>query len=91
VQVNWTREDFQEDRQRYQRALDDLLSKGLTDGHPLIERQRRRLRTADRVLTDPAYGMTAVPVPHPTCIDVTGTDQEPRSEWACGPECPKEA
>jgi hypothetical protein len=29
--------------------------------------------------------------PHPTCIDVTGTDQEPRSEWACGPECPKEA
>lgn len=29
--------------------------------------------------------------PHPTCIDVTGTDQTPRSEWACGPECPKEA
>jgi hypothetical protein len=24
-------------------------------------------------------------------IDVTGTDQEPRSEWICGPECPKEA
>lgn len=28
--------------------------------------------------------------PHPTCIDVTGSDQT-RSEWACGPECPKEA
>lgn len=24
-------------------------------------------------------------------LDVTGTDQPPRSEWACGPECPKEA
>lgn len=29
--------------------------------------------------------------PHPTCIDVTAIDQTPRSEWACGPECPKEA
>jgi hypothetical protein len=29
--------------------------------------------------------------PHPTCVDVTATDQTPRSEWICGPECPKEA
>ena len=29
--------------------------------------------------------------PHPTCRDVTGIDQTPRSEWICGPECPKEA
>jgi hypothetical protein len=29
--------------------------------------------------------------PHPTCIDVTATDQTPRSAWTCGPECPKEA
>ena len=28
---------------------------------------------------------------HPTCIDVTAIDQPPGSEWACGPECPKEA
>lgn len=35
--------------------------------------------------------MTAAPVPHPTCIEVTGIDQTPRSQWACGPQCPKEA
>jgi hypothetical protein len=29
--------------------------------------------------------------PHPTCIDVTAIGQTPRSEWTCGPECPKEA
>jgi len=29
--------------------------------------------------------------PHPTCIDVTGIDQPPRSAWTCGPDCPKEA
>jgi hypothetical protein len=29
--------------------------------------------------------------PHPTCIDVTAIDQEPRSAWTCGPDCPKEA
>lgn len=29
--------------------------------------------------------------PHPTCRDVTGTDQQARSEWVCGPQCPKEA
>jgi hypothetical protein len=29
--------------------------------------------------------------PHPTCRDVTAIDQTPRSEWICGPECPKEA
>lgn len=34
---------------------------------------------------------TAVNRPHPTCIDVTAIDQTPRSEWICGPECPKEA
>jgi hypothetical protein len=30
-------------------------------------------------------------LPHPTCIEVTGNDQPPRSAWTCGPDCPKEA
>jgi hypothetical protein len=89
--VNWSREEFQQDRERYQRELDALLAQGHVEGHPLVERQRRRIETVDRVLTDPAYGLTAVPVPHPTCIDVTVFGQTPRSEWICGPECPKEA
>lgn len=54
--MNWTREQFEQDRQRYQRELDELLDKGLPEGHPLVERQRRRIETVDRVLTDPAYG-----------------------------------
>jgi hypothetical protein len=89
--MSWTREDFQQDRERYQRELDALLAQGLTDPHPLVERMRRRIETVDRCLTDPAYGLTAVPVPHPTCVDVTGIDQEPRSVWTCGPDCPEEA
>jgi hypothetical protein len=56
--VNWTREELEQDRQRYQHELDTLLAQGLTDGHPLIERQRRRIETVDRVLTDPAYGLS---------------------------------
>jgi hypothetical protein len=55
--VNWTREDFEQDKTRYQQDLDALLALGLTDGHPLVERQRRRLETVNRVLTDPAYGL----------------------------------
>lgn len=56
--MRWTREEFEQDRQRYQRELDALLDRGLPDGHPLVERQRRRIETVDRVLTDPAYGLT---------------------------------
>jgi hypothetical protein len=89
--VNWTREDYVQDRQRFQREIETLLGQGLDEKHPLVERNRRRLKTVDRVLTDPAFGMTAVPVPHPTCIDVTGTDQQARSAWVCGPQCPEEA
>ena len=37
------------------------------------------------------FTVDAAQGPHPTCIDVTGIDQEPRSEWTCGPDCPKEA
>jgi hypothetical protein len=51
----------------------------------------------DRDCPDHTYGRPA-PEPrywgehpaHPTCRDVTATDQTPRSEWICGPECPKE-
>jgi hypothetical protein len=89
--MNWTRKQFEQDRQRYQRELDTLHAHGYTDGHPLVEQQRRRLKIVTRMLTDPAYDLTAVPVPHPTCIDVTANDQTPRSQWTCGPECPKEA
>jgi len=56
--MEFTREAFEQDKARYKHELDDLLAKGLTDGHPLVERQRRRLETVDRVLTDPAYGLT---------------------------------
>jgi hypothetical protein len=28
--------------------------------------------------------------PHETCIDVTQMQNRPRSEWVCGPHCPKE-
>lgn len=89
--MNWTREDFQRDRERYQRELDALRAQDFDDDHPLVKRQRVRISVVDRVLTDPRFGLTAVPVPHPTCIDVTGTDQPPRSVWTCGPDCPEEA
>lgn len=56
--MNWTREDFEQDKARYQQELDALLLLGLTEGHPLVERQRRRIETVNRVLTDPAYGLT---------------------------------
>lgn len=55
--MNWTREEFEQDKVRYQGELDALLAKGLPEGHPLVERQRRRLETVERVLTDPAYGL----------------------------------
>lgn len=56
--MHWTREEFEQDKQRYQAELDALLAKGFAEGHPLVERQRRRIETVDRVLTDPAYGLT---------------------------------
>jgi len=56
--MKWTREEFTQDRARYEAELKRLLDLGLTDGHPLVERQRRRIETVDRVLTDPAYGLT---------------------------------
>jgi hypothetical protein len=60
----------------------------LTDDHPEITRRLARIRAAEHLL-----GLTSDPPnpPHPTCIDVTAIDQTPRSEWICGPECPKEA
>lgn len=56
--MNWTREEFEQDKARYQRELDALLAQGFAEGHPLVERQRRRIETVDRVLTDPACGLT---------------------------------
>lgn len=55
--MRWTREEFEQDRRRYQGELDSLLAQGFQEGHPLVERQRRRIETVDRVLTDPAYGL----------------------------------
>lgn len=54
--MEWTREAFEQDKARYQTELENLLAKGLKDGHPLVERKRRRIETVERVLTDPAYG-----------------------------------
>ncbi len=55
--MNWTREDFEKDRERYQREIVALKSQGFEEDHPLIERQRRRIETVDRLLSDPAYGL----------------------------------
>lgn len=56
--MNWTREDFQQDRERYQREIVALRAQGFDEDHPLIRRQRRRIEVVDRALTDPAYGLT---------------------------------
>lgn len=56
--MKWTREEFVQDRARYEAELKRLQALGLTDQHPLVERYRRRIETVDRVLTDPAYGLT---------------------------------
>ena len=55
--ADFTREAFEQDKLRYQADLDQLLAAGLTDGHPLVERQRRRIETVDRILTNPDYGL----------------------------------
>ena len=54
--VNFTREEFEEDRERYRAERQRLLDSGLPENHPLVERQQRRIETVDRVLSDPAYG-----------------------------------
>jgi phage pi2 protein 07 len=56
--MNWTREEFEQDKQRYQRELDELLAEGFTEEDFRVRRQRRRIETVDRVLTDPRYGLT---------------------------------
>lgn len=55
--MNFTREDFEADRERYVAERQRLLDSGLAENHPLVERQQRRIETVDRVLTDPAYGL----------------------------------
>ena len=55
--MNWTREQFEADRERYQREIIALKAQGFEDDHPLIERQRRHIETVDRMLSDPDYGM----------------------------------
>jgi hypothetical protein len=54
--MNFTREQFEQDRERYREERKRLLDSGLSEDHPLVERQQRRIETVDRVLTDPAYG-----------------------------------
>lgn len=56
--MRFDRESFEADRARYEGDLATHLGNGLTDGHPLVERARRRIETCTRVLTDPAYGLT---------------------------------
>lgn len=63
-----TREEFEQDRERYRRELDDLTAQGLIAGHPLVERLLRRIETVNRVLTDPAYGLTQE-APHGRAAD----------------------
>lgn len=55
--MRWTREEFEQDRLRYQRELDELLAEGFTEEDFRVRRQRRRIETVDRVLTDPRYGL----------------------------------
>lgn len=54
----WTRADFEADRKRYVAERQRLLDSGLAEEHPLVERETRRIETVDRVLSDPAYGLT---------------------------------
>jgi hypothetical protein len=56
--MNLTREAFEADKIRYESDLKSYLDQGLSDDHPLVERARRRIETVDRVLNDPAYGLT---------------------------------
>lgn len=56
--MNWTRAQFEQDKQRYQRELDELLAEGFTDDDFRVRRQRRRIETVTRVLTDPRYGLS---------------------------------
>lgn len=53
----WDRATWEADRDRYQTERKRLLDSGLAENHPLVERQTRRIETANRVLTDPAYGI----------------------------------
>lgn len=55
--MHWTREQFEQDRERYQRELDELLAEGFTEDDFRVRLQRRRIATVDRVLTDPRYGL----------------------------------
>ena len=56
--MHWTREEFEQDKQRYQREIDELLAEGFRDDDFRVRRARKRIETVDRVLTDPAYGLT---------------------------------
>lgn len=56
--MNWTREDFEADKRRYQADLDALLAEGFTEDDFRVRLQRRRIATVDRVLTDPRFGLT---------------------------------
>jgi len=56
--VNWTREQLEQDKLRYQRELDELLAEGFTEEDFRVRRQRRRIETVDRVLSDPRYRLS---------------------------------
>lgn len=53
--MKFTREEFESDKQRYQTELDELLAEGFAEDDFRVRRQRTRIETVDRVLTNPAY------------------------------------
>lgn len=55
--MKWTREQFERDKKRYQRELDALLAEGFTEDDFRVRRQRKRIATVNRLLTDPRFGM----------------------------------
>lgn len=52
--MNFTKEAFEADLERYESEVRSLRSQGYADAHPLIGRLLRRIDTVKRVLSDPA-------------------------------------
>lgn len=51
--MTFTREEFEQDKARYQGEIDDLLAEGFSEDDFRVRLARRRLSAVDRVLTDP--------------------------------------
>lgn len=53
----WSRAHWEADLARYRAEVARLRASGLPEGHPLVEQATRRMKTVERVLSDPAYGL----------------------------------